>query len=153
MSDDYWSSPDAAYNMALVGKQAGLREGHQQGFQQGFQQGRHQGFQEGGAEMQRRMESAIAQLRAEKDALQEFANGAVVTLAAATDVLEATGNEKQIADFVLSYGQRVERSLNQKQISLSPHADERFTARLPRISKIIRDVLARYRRLDDSPSP
>lgn len=153
MSDDYWSSPDAAYNMAFVGKQAGLREGQQQGFQQGFEQGRNQGFHEGAAEMQRRMEATIAQLRAEKDALQEFANGAVVTLAAATDVLEATGDEKQIADFIVSYGQRVERSVNQKQIPLPPHADERFTARLPRISKIIRDVLARYRQRDDSPSP
>jgi flagellar biosynthesis/type III secretory pathway protein FliH len=148
MSDDYWSSPDAAYSMAIVGKQAGLREGQQQG----FEQGRNQGFHEGAAEMQRRMEVTIAQLRAERDALLELANGAVITLAAATDVLETTGDEKQIADFIVSYGQRVERSLNQKQISLPPHADERFTARLPRISKIIRDVLARYRP-DDTPSP
>lgn len=35
MSDDYWSTPDAAYNMGFVGKQAGLREGYQQGFQEG----------------------------------------------------------------------------------------------------------------------
>ncbi len=148
MSDDYWSSPDAAYNMALVGKQAGLREGQQQG----FERGRNQGFQEGAAEMQRRMEATIAQLRAENAALQEFANGAVVTLAAATDVLESTEGEKLIADFIVIYGKRVERSLNKKQIPLPPHTDERFTARLPRISNLIRDVLARYRR-DDTPSP
>jgi len=153
MSNDYWSSPDAAYNMALVGKQAGLREGQQQGLQQGFEQGWNQGFHEGAAEMQRRMEGTIARLRAEKDALLDFANGAVVTLAAATDVLEATGDEKQIADFLVSYGRRVERSLSQKQFPLPPHADERFMARLPRISKIIRDVLATYRHRDDGPSP
>lgn len=145
MSDDYWSSPDAACNMALVGKQAGLREGHDQGYQQGFQQGRNQGFQEGAAAMQQRMEAMIAQLRAEKDALQEFANGAVVTLGAATDVLGAAGGEQQIADFILSYGRRVERSVKEKHIPLPPHADERFVARLPRVSQIIRDALARYR--------
>lgn len=153
MSDDYWSSPDAAYNMALVGKQAGLREGQQQGFQQGFQQGRNQGFQEGAAAMQERMEATIAQLRAEKDALQEFANGAVITLAAAADVLAATGDEKQIADFILNYGGRVERALTQKHVPLPPHADERFMARMPRVSQIIHEALARYLRRNGSPSP
>lgn len=146
MSDDYWSSPDAAYNMALVGKQAGLREGHQQG----FEQGRNQGFQEGAAEMQRRMEATIAEMRAEIHALREFSNGAVVTLSAAAEVLAASGDEKQIADFILSYGRRVERDISLKCIPLPPHADERFIARMPRVSQIIREALARY---DDSPSP
>lgn len=143
MSDDYWSSPDAAYSMGLIGKQAGLQEGHQQGRNQGFQQGRNQGFQEGAAAMQERMEATIAEMRAEINALREFSNGAVVTLDAAAEVLATTGDQKQIADFILSYGRRVERSVSQKHIPLPPHADERFAARMPRVSQIICEALAK----------
>lgn len=140
MSDDYWSTPDAAYNMGLFGKQAGLREG----YQQGFQEGRHQGFQEGAAAMLERMEATIAQLREEINNLREFSNGAVITLDAAAEVLAATGNQKQMGDFISSYAQGVELSVRQRHFSLAPHADKRFAARMPRIAQIINETLSKY---------
>jgi hypothetical protein len=142
MSDDYWNGPDAAYSMGLIGKQAGLQEGHQRG----FQRGRNQGFQEGATAMQERMETTIAQLRAEINELREFSNGAVVMLDAAAEVLATAENEKQMAAFISGYGRRVERSISQKHIPLPPHADERFAARMPRVAQIINNTLAKYLR-------
>jgi hypothetical protein len=146
MSDDYWSSPEAAHALGFMGKQAGLREGHQQGFNNGFEQGRNQGFQEGSAAMQERMEATIAKLRAEINELREFSNGAVVVLDAAMEALAAGGNEKQMAGFIVSYGQRAERSVSQKHIPLAPNVDERFMARMPRVAQIINETLVKYLR-------
>lgn len=143
MSDDYWKSQDAAISMGVMGKQAGLREGHQQGFQEGFEQGRNQGFQEGAAVMQERMAATIAQLRAELNDVVEFSNGMVATLGAAAEVLAATGDKRQMADFIKSYARRVEHSVSQKHIPLPPHLDERFVARMPRVSQIINETLAK----------
>lgn len=153
MSDNFWASQDAAIAMGQAGKAVGRRQGQEEGYQDGlkdgFTRGRKYGHDEGVAAMQAQLEEQARQ----KNDLQELANGLVMALGAAVDVLKDASDEERLR-FAQSYVNRVDRALHQGVLRIAPHLDPRFARQMTHSTALIRNALETTLRVrDHRPAP